>query len=265
MADSYVYAKGGKLRLKGPKEKKHKKSKKRKHEPTSTTVSQEPVSEDTKEHGGWWKTMSIEDMSGGAVAIEMKPQRYINTLDSGLFELGPVHPDEDPPDPTEILTAIKLNETKIALKSGYGKYVSVDKSSGELLGRSDAIGEREQWEPVFQESEMALCGPNGCFLTSDEEGNILCNQKKAGSNEMISIRSCADLSKDPMADIPVEERASVKQAEINYVKKFQSFQDRHLKICKDDPSVLKKAKKEGTLHENLLDRREKMKSDRYCK
>lgn len=265
MADSYVYAKGGKLRLKGHKEKKHKKSKKRKHEETSSTVNLVEVSEDTKEHGGWWKAMSNEEMVGGAVAIEMKPQRYINTLDNGLFELGPVHSEGDPPDPTEILTAIRLSETKIALKSGYGKYLSLDRSTGELLGRSEAIGEREQWEPVVQDGQMALSGPNGCFLTSDEDGNILCDRKKAGSDEILSIRSCADLSKDPMADVPIEERASVKQAEINYVKKFQSFQDRHLKICKDDPSLLKKAKKAGTLHESLLDRREKMKSDRYCK
>lgn len=36
------------------------------------------------------------------------------------------------------------------MKSGYGKYVGLT-SDGLVVGRSDAIGAREQWEPVFQE------------------------------------------------------------------------------------------------------------------
>lgn len=39
---------------------------------------------------------------------------------------------------------------RIALKSGYGRYLGIN-SEGLVVGRSDAIGPREQWEPVFQE------------------------------------------------------------------------------------------------------------------
>lgn len=39
---------------------------------------------------------------------------------------------------------------RLALKSGYGKYLGVN-SEGVVVGRSDAIGSREQWEPVFQD------------------------------------------------------------------------------------------------------------------
>ncbi|CAI9736266.1 Hypothetical predicted protein [Octopus vulgaris] len=258
MADSYSFVKGGRLKVKG--QKKHKKHKKRKHDAISGPEESTPVDTD---RSGWWSVSSIDDLTG-PIAVEMKPSHYINSLDNGLFELGPEHDEQEPPDPTEIITAIKVNETKIALKSGYGKYLSVEKS-GEVVGRSDAIGEREQWEPVFQEGKTAICGPNGCFLSSDEDGNITCIKSKAGPSEMVRLKSCTDNTPDPKADIPVEERASVRQAEINYVKKFQSFQDRRLRVSKDDVKVLKKAKKDGTLHGNLLDRREKMKSDRYCK
>ena len=57
------------------------------------------------------------------------------------------------PDPTEILMAIRVTDTKVALKSGYDKYLSVDQKS-RVVGRSDAISSREQWEPVFEDVSM---------------------------------------------------------------------------------------------------------------
>ena len=55
---------------------------------------------------------------------------------------------------------------------------------------------------------------------------------------------------------------------INFVyhrKKFQSFKDHKLRVSEDSVGDLHKAKSSGKLHEALLDRREKMKADRYCK
>lgn len=54
------------------------------------------------------------------------------------------------PDPAEIFTIVRVSENRIALKSGYNRYVGVN-SAGELIGRSEAIGPRETWEPVFEE------------------------------------------------------------------------------------------------------------------
>lgn len=70
-----------------------------------------------------------------------------------------------------------FSDTRIALKSGYNKYLSVDHQS-RLVGRSDAIGAREQFEPVFQDDKMALLGPNNCFLSCDESGDSLIVAKR---------------------------------------------------------------------------------------
>ncbi|XP_023190368.1 protein FRG1 isoform X2 [Xiphophorus maculatus] len=172
--------------------------------------------------------------------------------------------DDEGPDPPEQLTAIKLSDTRIAFKSGYGKYLGIN-SDGLVMGRSDAIGSREQWEPVFQDGKMALLAANGCFISYSDDGDIVANSKTAGDAEMLKIRTSTEREvkhKDELAD---EDRGNVKSCEVNYVKKFQSFQDRRLRVNEDDASTLKKARVDGKFHEALLDRRSKMKADRYCK
>lgn len=119
------------------------------------------------EHGGWWAAKTAADITG-TVSIEFGDRCYLKALDNGytlssifnalslktlfnfrLFTLGAPHNAGDGPDPEEIFTAFPVNDRKVSFKSGYGKYLKIEKD-GMVTGRSEAVGSMEQWEPVFE-------------------------------------------------------------------------------------------------------------------
>ncbi|XP_076632790.1 FSHD region gene 1 [Colletes latitarsis] len=255
----YDKVRTGKLILKGEKiRSKKRKLKKQEKEHVNATDDKDILT-----HGGWWKATQVSEVTG-TVAIEFGNHTYMKALDNGLFTLGAPHDEGEGPSPEEILTAFPIGETKIALKSGYGKYLGVDKK-GVVVGRSDAVGMIEQWEPIFQDNKLAILNSNSCFVSLTDEDDIVCQTKTAGPSEFCTIRSITQKAQDPNKDVPKEEQGSLQDVEVNYVRKFQKFQDKKLRINKADRTELEKAKREGNLHETLLDRRSKMKADRYCK
>ncbi|XP_059057492.1 protein FRG1 homolog [Achroia grisella] len=257
MSDEYAAVKRGKLILKGDK----RKAKKRKHKKTEKSEDLK-VDNDCIRHGGWWKVTKIEDVTG-SISIEFGNNTYISALDNGLFTIGAPHGDTEGPSPEEIFTAFPAGENKFALKSGYGKYIGVSKD-GVVIGRSDAVGPMEQWEPVWQDGKTAILSSLNKFMSVNNEDSVVAQSAVAEDLEFCSIRSnkCREVNK---VVIPEEEQGDLAEVEVNYVKKFQKFQDKKLRVNDGSVTELKRAKLDGTLHETLLDRRSKMKADRYCK
>ena len=130
------------------------------------------------------------------------------------------------PEAQEVLTATRFGDHQVALKSGYDKYVSVEKS-GRLTARADAISSQELWQAVFQDvrvtlvksyiphlsllstllfvqcclyvpslsralqGKTALLGSNNCFLSVSDSGEIRCSSLKVGEHEVLTVSSSA--------------------------------------------------------------------------
>ncbi|OUC47823.1 FRG1-like family protein [Trichinella nativa] len=261
MSIAFDRVKGGKLKLKGgkqlgnsPKEGKNLKVRKK---------AEILVNEDEISHGGWWCMTENSKLTGCNVAIETSPFTYVMAMDNGKFTLGPPHKAGEQPSPEEILTLIRPPDADwFALKSGYGKYLSVD-GKGFLVAMTDAASTRERWELVFEDGKMALMGHNNCFMNydNDAEGYIMVNSKKAKENEMIKMRTNAERA--VVGDsVPEQDKKPSGECEVSYIKLYQHSK---VKVSQEDRSNVKRAKVQGNLHEVLLDRREKMKADRYCK
>jgi len=275
-SSSYSNVKLGKLKFKGEK---HRTSsdgvaKKRKRAADdAAAVSQSPSNVDALVHGGWWCATDMSDVrGGGTVAIECyaQPSCYMAAMDNGKFTVGPPHDKGDGPAPEEILSCIRTPDCQwIALKTGFGKYVGVD-SSAKLVATAEAVGPREKWDVVFQDGKAALQAVStNLFLSfnTDSEGYVFAACKTAGINEMINFRTNMEREK-PIDDLPVEDHKKAKDCETAYFKMYQHSKIRvHGKLMINElgsTADIKKAKEVGNLHETLLDRRMKTKSDKYC-
>lgn len=190
-------------------------------------------------------------------------------LDNGLFVQGAPHESGDRPETSELLTAIRVDDSHIALKSAYGKYLSIN-NHGLVIGRSDAISPKEYFQVEFDYDydgrKVYLKACNDKYVGVNNDGDIVA---LGDSKQDMELRIRSIQKRDTGAtkkDLPEEEQADdLRNVELNYVKKYQKFQDKKIKLSKEDAKELSSAKDSGILHEKLLDRREKMKSDRYCK
>ena len=138
---------------------------------------------------------------------------------------------------------------------------------GYLMGVSDAVGSLELFEPVWEEGKCAVLGANGKFLSVDDEDLVLCSKHSVGALEEVRIRSNKEREDVNKKSVNPDEVGSAADIELKFTKKFLKFQDKkyRARFDYDSQNSIMSAKSDGRLHEALLDRREKMKSDRMCK
>lgn len=60
-------------------------------------------------------------------------------------------------------------------------------------------------------------GNNNCFMSISDDDDVLCQSKKAGPTEYLTIRSMVQRIDNTLKEVPVEEQGSMTEVEINYV------------------------------------------------
>ncbi|GAA5941009.1 uncharacterized protein JCM15063_000618 [Sporobolomyces koalae] len=133
---------------------------------------------------------------------------------------------------------------KFVLKNMYGKYLGLDVvAGGKLELRCDGTdeGETERWKITMQ----------GEFVSKakkqyNERNGIKTKESETGPGNGLTI----------VGDLSAQERDNI--------LKFQARGGRKYVGTEEDTRDLRRAKKEGKMSEAMLDRRMKLKSDRYC-
>ncbi|EJF65807.1 FRG1-like family-domain-containing protein [Dichomitus squalens] len=154
---------------------------------------------------------------------------------------------------------------------GEGKFVSCDKH-GLVSADREARGPQEEWTPVvFPDGMVAFQNIYEKYLSVDEvAGGQLAlrgDSEEVGFGERFWVKIQNKYKKEAHA----EERkrkdglidmSAVDEASTNKI--YQAWGAGKSIVSVEDKKELKRAKKEGRLAEALLDRRAKLKSDRFC-
>ena len=179
------------------------------------------------------------------------------------------------------------DKSHFSIKTPHGRYIGYDKH-GFIEVTKEAIGPHELWVPIFVDGK------------NDEAPHVIL-QRKAYNTEVPDMYLQYDFNcKCLRADIETREDATkffifhrstrcahklikesaarkalesaaidISHYEYDQMRRYMSWYDRKLDSVKQKMNAssinLKTAEANGQLHSALLDRREKLKSDKYCK
>eukprot|EP00049_Salpingoeca_infusionum_P027932 m.35082 g.35082 ORF g.35082 m.35082 type:complete len:302 (+) comp9846_c0_seq1:2441-3346(+) len=269
MADSdYAHVKTSTLKFKGKAPKK--KKKKSKDKDKERHAKKEAIQQLALRHQAWWQVEEYRELTGN-VLIESDSGFYLTALDDGSLTVSESTKHSERPEVQEIFTLVNVSESRVAIKTAFNRYVSISPETGELRALKEAIGAMELWHPMSQDDGKAgyvLRGANKNFLVATPGSPVACTgHTMRDQGVSFTFFSCADRVKKPKkGEMTYElQEGTLGETERSFARRFQSWQDGKLRLSASAQADLRQAKQDGKLHESLLDRRAKMKADRYCK
>ncbi|KAF8925744.1 hypothetical protein BGZ52_006541, partial [Haplosporangium bisporale] len=247
--------------------------------------------EDTNANAdGWVHVKSLSDLGGPifltfssdpptSLSVDDKSKVIMRPIESDSSSSSSSAPSLDQAEPTAVQQVFVVtmipDSDRMTLKASNGRYLSSDKF-GIVSADTEAIGMQEEWTAILKPEEnggIALQSHYGKFLSVDEvaaerPGSSLGFQIRADSEvigfcELFQAKIQAKYRKK--AKKTKEVQIATKDYELEQSRKFQTWNHGRVVVSERDIRELDKAKKQGRFSEALLDRREKVKSDRYCK
>ncbi|KAF9391911.1 hypothetical protein CPB97_005038 [Podila verticillata] len=247
--------------------------------------------EDTNANAdGWVHVKSLSDLGGPifltfssdpptSLSVDDKSKVIMRPIESDSSSSSSSAPSLDQAEPTVVQQVFVVtmipDSDRMTLKASNGRYLSSDKF-GIVSADTEAIGMQEEWTAILKPEEnggIALQSHYGKFLSVDEvaaerPGSSLGFQIRADSEvigfcELFQAKIQAKYRKK--AKKTKEVQIATKDYEFEQSRKFQTWNHGRVVVSERDIRELDKAKKQGRFSEALLDRREKVKSDRYCK
>ncbi|KAL0076688.1 FRG1-like family-domain-containing protein [Phycomyces blakesleeanus] len=235
--------------------------------------SEERTTSSTLENG-WVRADALDDLVGPLFFTHPSDPPICFTVDDNDRLLAYPLPSlaETPhPEPlivNQVLVGSRLLGTSnsFTFKSFNSKYLSSDKF-GVVECNREAIGGTEEWEPTTTEAGFAFKNAMGKFLMIDEIAGggfkIRADSEEVGFCETFRVYCQARFKRKNKFE--KKEKTNSGKLELDNVKKYQSWGGGKLHLTEEGSHQLKRAKQDGRFAEALLDRREKVKADRYCK
>jgi len=154
--------------------------------------------------------------------------------------------------------------------TGEGKFLSCDKH-GLVSADREARGPQEEWTPVvFPDGMVAFQNVYEKYLGVDEvAGGAIAlrgDSEEVGFAERFWVKIQSKYKREAHEEEKKKEGVleDMKMDEADRNKMFQAWGAGRSIVSVEDKKELKRARKEGRLAEALLDRRAKLKSDRFC-
>ncbi|ORX51626.1 hypothetical protein DM01DRAFT_1307385 [Hesseltinella vesiculosa] len=215
---------------------------------------------------------SLDDLVGPVFITHPSDPTICFTVDEGDRFLAYPLPEhvsqQEPIIVNQVFVGARLLGTtdRFTFKSFQGKYFGSDKV-GVVHCDVEAISGLEEWRPIITDAGVAFQNAYDKFLMVDQVADggfkVRADADETGFCETFRVY-CQAKFKYKRKKV-AKEKFDAGQAEVDNVKKNQSWGGGKVKLTSKDAKALGKAREEGRLNEAMLDRRAKVKADRYCK